>query len=101
MRRRKSASSAAKQRMAMSSLAGVMSKPACVGMPLTEGPSPVTMLRSERSLTSSTRRQSTSLSPKAFRREVLVEVVVEQGRDHVVRGGDGVEVAGEGGDSIF
>ena len=26
---------------------------------------------------------------------MLVEVVVEQGRDHVVRGGDGVEVAGE------
>ncbi len=42
---------------AITSDAAVMSKPACRGTPSPDPPSPITMLRSARSLTSSTRRQ--------------------------------------------
>ena len=43
--------------MAMTSEAAVMSNPVCRGTPSMREPSPITMLRSARSLTSSTRRQ--------------------------------------------
>ena len=42
----------------MTSLAAVMSKPACRGTPSPAGPRPITMFRSARSLTSSTRFQA-------------------------------------------
>ena len=52
------------------------------------------MERRERSLTSRTRFQRTSLRP-LVRIAVLVDVVVQERSDHVVRRGDGVEVTGE------
>jgi hypothetical protein len=44
-------------KIAMTSLAAVMSKPVCRGIPSIRLPSPTMTLRSARSLTSSTRRQ--------------------------------------------
>ena len=58
---RRSSSPSAKQIMAMSSEAAVMSKPVSVGIPLAGPPRPVTILRSMRSFTSRTRRQVISL----------------------------------------
>jgi len=66
MRRRRSCTSFDKQRIAMISDAGVMSKPDSWVMPLLLGPKPTTMLRSERSFTSSTLRHKISFSPKPF-----------------------------------
>ncbi|EJX03492.1 hypothetical protein EVA_08404 [gut metagenome] len=57
IRARRSSISVARQRIAMSSEATVISNPPSVGIPLAEPPRPVTMLRSMRSLTSNTRRQ--------------------------------------------
>ena len=51
--------SVARQRMAMISEAGVMSKPDSVTMPLPAGPRPVTIWRRLRSFTSSTRFHNT------------------------------------------
>ena len=62
MRRCRSSSLVARQRMAISSEAGVMSKPVSCTTPSPR--SPVTTLRRERSLTSSTRFQYTSRSEK-------------------------------------
>ena len=67
MRRCKSFMSVAKQRMAISSLAGVMSKPLSRISPLLLPPKPVMMLRRLRSFTSSTRRHTTSFSAKPSR----------------------------------
>ena len=52
----------------MTSEAGVMSKPVCRGVPSCFAPSPLTMCRRERSLTSSTRFHVTSCgsSPSVF-----------------------------------
>ena len=47
-------------RTAITSEAAVISKPVCRGMPSAAAPRPITMLRSARSLTSSTRRQLTA-----------------------------------------
>ena len=66
MRRRKSSTSLERQRMAIISEAGVISKPDSCVMPFDLGPSPTTMLRNERSFTSSTRRQRISFNPKPF-----------------------------------
>ena len=57
-------------------------------------PRPMTMLRSARSLTSSTRRQVMSCGSRPSV-VALVEVVVDHRRQQVVRRGDGVEVAGQ------
>ena len=54
----------------------------------------MTMLRSARSLTSSTRRQVIVVGVEA-ERVALVQVVVEHGGEQVVGGGDGVHVAGQ------
>ena len=78
----------------MTSLAAVMSKPVSRATPSSRAPSPMTTLRSARSLTSSTRRHvmlRTSM-PSVV---AVVQVVVDHRREQVVRGGDGVEVAGE------
>ena len=71
-----------------------MSKPASRGKPLPTPPSDVTISRSARSFMSSTRRQSDAADVDA-ERVAPVDVVVDQRREQVVGGGDGVEVAGE------
>ena len=76
----------------MTSEATVMSKRVLRGTP---SPSrPISMLRSARSLRSTTRGQSDGLGVDV---EVVAveEVVVQHGRAQVVGGGDGVKVAGE------
>ena len=57
-------------------------------------PSPITMLRSARSLTSSTRRQVMSCRSRPSC-VALVQVVVDHRGQQVVRGGDRVHVAGQ------
>ena len=64
MRRRRSASSFARQRIAMISDAGVMSKLDSRVMPFDFPPSPVTIYRKPRSFTSSTRFHNTSFMAK-------------------------------------
>ena len=71
-----------------------MSKPVWRVTPSSLLPRPMTMLRSARSLTSSTRRHVMLCDVEA-ERVALVEVVVDHRGEQVVRGRDGVEVAGQ------
>ena len=66
IRRRRSLTSLERQRIAIISEAGVISKPDSWVIPFDLGPRPTTMLRNERSFTSSTLRQRISFSPKPF-----------------------------------
>ena len=66
IRRRRSLTSLERQRIAIISEAGVISKPDSWVIPLDLGPRPTTMLRNERSFTSSTLRQRISFNPKPF-----------------------------------
>ena len=86
--------SVASARIAITSEAAVMSKPVWRVTPSTRPPRPMTMLRSARSLTSSTRRQVMSCRSRPSC-VALVQVVVEHRGQQVVGRGDGVEVAGQ------
>ena len=93
-RRVRSLRSVARQKIAMTSEATVMSKPSSRGKPLATPPSEPTMLRSARSFMSMTRRQ---VMRRSSMPELVapVDVVVDQRGQQVVGGADGVEVAGE------
>ncbi len=84
----------ARQRIAMTSLAAVMSKPDSRGIPPWPGPPrPMTILRRARSFMSSARFQKTR--PGSSVGVAEVEPVVDRGGQQVMSGGDRVEVAGE------
>ena len=78
----------------MTSLAAVMSKPVSRGTPSVRPPRPITMSRSARSFMSMTRfhEHAPRVEPE---RVAVVQVVVHQRGQQVVRARDGVEVAGE------
>ena len=86
--------SLARQRIAITSLAAVMSKPLSRGMPSERPPNPMMMSRSARSFMSMTRFHVTC---RGSSRDVVavVQRVVDQRRQQVVRARDGVEVAVE------
>ena len=71
-----------------------MSKPVSRGMPSRRPPRPITVLRSDRSLTSSTRRQVMWCGSNAGL-VAVIEVGIEHGRAQVVGGGDRMHVAGQ------
>ena len=80
IRRFRSSMSFAKQRIAIISDAGVISKPDSSVIPFVLGPKPVTILRKERSFTSSTRRHR-------------IKIIVEQCGYHIVRRSDGMKIS--------
>ena len=93
-RARMSCSDVASAKIAITSLAAVMSNPVCRGTPSNRPPSPTTMLRSARSLTSSTRFQVMSCRsrPTALPWWRWLSTIADE---QVVRRGHRVEVAGE------
>ena len=93
-RRRMSRSDVDRASTAMTSEAAVMSKPDWRGTPSWAVPSPRTMLRSARSLTSRTRRHE-MLWRSRLELVAVVEVVVDDGRQRVVGGRHRVHVAGQ------
>ena len=68
MRSLRSSKELERHKMAIISLAGVMSNPVSWGIPLETPPKPVVMLLKERSFTSKTRRQSTARNWLGFPR---------------------------------
>ena len=90
----RSAKLEARQKIAMTSDATVMSKPSSREKPLETPPSEETIERSARSFMSTTRRQLMRRVSSA-ERIAPIDVIVDQRGEQVVGGADGVEVAGE------
>src|ERR1700731_4484658 len=82
----------ARQKIAITSEATVMSKPSSRGKPLATPPSEDTIERRARSFMSITRRHAPLIDAE---RITPIDVVVEERGEQIVGRGDGVEVAGE------